>query len=159
METNYVITPNAHVLVLNSTYEPIAIQSWKKAILKVVKNKARLVGNNIIKLVSYVKLPYKRVMSCYPTRKQVFKRDNHECQYCGAKEDLTLDHVIPQSKGGEDTWENLVTCCISCNSKKGNKLLHETNMVLRSTPAKPFNKINLDISRSNNTEWKAYSFI
>lgn len=158
METNYVIKPNSKVLVLNSTHEPIAIQSWKKAIIKIIKRKAHLVGNNIIRLLNYVRLPYKRVMSCYPTRKHIFKRDKHECQYCSAKEELTIDHVLPSSRGGSDSWENMVTACIKCNAKKGNRTPMEANMILMSTPKRPFNKMELDITTSSNNEWKLYAF-
>ena len=158
METNYVIKPNSKVLVLNSTHEPIAIQSWKKAIIKLIKRKAHLVGNNIIRLLNYVRLPYNRVMACFPTRKHIFKRDNHECQYCTAKEDLTIDHILPSSRGGSDSWENMVTACIKCNAKKGNRTPMEANMLLRSTPKKPFNKMQLDIQTSSNDDWKLYAF-
>jgi len=156
METNYVIKPNAKVLVLNSSYEVIDIQSWKKAILKVVKNKAEIVKTNVIRLLRYIVLPYSRTMACYPTRNYIFKRDNHTCQYCGCKEKLTLDHVHPQSRNGTDTWENLVTCCISCNSKKGNRTPAEAGMNLSKVPHRPFNKMYLEVSKSNNKNWISF---
>jgi 5-methylcytosine-specific restriction endonuclease McrA len=73
-------------------------------------------------------------------RREVLKRDNHSCQYCGATKGLTLDHVIPRSKGGQHTWDNVVTACGRCNGQKGNRFLHETDMVLKAklkAPAHP----------------------
>ncbi|MEP0874090.1 HNH endonuclease [Trichocoleus desertorum AS-A10] len=70
-------------------------------------------------------------------RREVFRRDHHACQYCGSTKRLTLDHVIPRSKGGTHTWENVVAACDKCNSAKGDRLLHETGMVLRSKPKAP----------------------
>lgn len=70
-------------------------------------------------------------------RRGVLARDKHLCQYCGSRHKLTLDHVIPRSKGGQHTWENVVTACANCNGIKGNKLLHDTQMQLRSQPKAP----------------------
>jgi 5-methylcytosine-specific restriction endonuclease McrA len=70
-------------------------------------------------------------------RREVFRRDNHACQYCGSTKHLTLDHVIPRSKGGTHTWDNVVTACEKCNSCKGDRLLHETGMVLKAKPKAP----------------------
>ena len=70
-------------------------------------------------------------------RREIFRRDNHTCQYCGSTKHLTLDHVIPRSKGGIHTWDNVVTACGKCNSYKGDRLLHETPMLLRSKPKAP----------------------
>jgi 5-methylcytosine-specific restriction endonuclease McrA len=68
---------------------------------------------------------------------KVYKRDNHECVYCGSKKQLTLDHVVPKSRGGKNTWSNLVTCCFTCNLKKGNKTPDEAKMVMRTQPYTP----------------------
>jgi len=70
-------------------------------------------------------------------RREVFRRDNHTCQYCSSTKHLTLDHVIPRSKGGTHNWDNVVTACEKCNSTKGDRLLHETGMVLRTKPKAP----------------------
>jgi 5-methylcytosine-specific restriction endonuclease McrA len=70
-------------------------------------------------------------------RREVFRRDHHACQYCGSTKRLTLDHVIPRSKGGTHTWDNVVTACEKCNSAKCDRLLHEIGMVLRSKPKAP----------------------
>jgi 5-methylcytosine-specific restriction endonuclease McrA len=65
------------------------------------------------------------------------KRDNYSCVYCGSKKDLTIDHVIPKSKGGQNTWNNLVTCCSPCNLKKGDKSLNDINMRMIKKPTEP----------------------
>lgn len=70
-------------------------------------------------------------------RREVLRRDHHTCQYCGSTKHLTLDHIIPRSKGGTHTWDNVVTACESCNLAKGDRLLHETGMVLRTKPKAP----------------------
>jgi 5-methylcytosine-specific restriction endonuclease McrA len=74
------------------------------------------------------------------SRKNIFSRDNHTCQYCGINGKnvvLTIDHVVPRSKGGKNTWDNVTTACSSCNQKKGNSLLEDTSLKLRSIPQKP----------------------
>jgi 5-methylcytosine-specific restriction endonuclease McrA len=70
-------------------------------------------------------------------RQRIFKRDQNECVYCGSKKDLTIDHVQPRSRGGKNTWTNLVTCCSKCNIKKGNKTPEEAKMTLRRKPFEP----------------------
>ena len=139
-----------HVLLLNNSFEPITIVNGKKAIIMLLLDKVDSVEKSsikikseklivflprVIKLKSYVHIK-KRQISL--TRKNIFDRDNHECQYCGnQKYPLTLDHIIPKQKGGNDTWENLVAACSRCNIKKGNRLLNETNMKLLQKPVKP----------------------
>lgn len=150
------VEPHSTILVLNSSYEPLHFTNWKRAIVLLFKQKARLITKRVIRLVNYVRIPYHLAKSAYPTRASIYKRDDHECQYCGSEKDLTLDHVIPRSKGGQDTWDNLVTCCSKCNLKKGNKLLSESNMILRKTPSAPFNKVHLDVQKSGVSEWKEY---
>lgn len=70
-------------------------------------------------------------------RREVLRRDQHSCQYCGSTKNLTLDHVIPRSRGGQHTWDNVVTACERCNSRKGNKNLKEVGMYLRTKPKAP----------------------
>lgn len=153
------VEPHSTILVLNSSYEPIHFTNWKRAVVLLFKEKAKLISKRIIRLVNYVKLPFSYNRSSYPTRALIYKRDDHECQYCGSKENLTIDHVIPKSKGGQDTWENLVACCGFCNLKKGNKLLKETNMILRKIPSAPLNKVVLDLQKSKVQDWKEYIFV
>ncbi|MEM9080979.1 MAG: HNH endonuclease [Verrucomicrobiota bacterium] len=91
----------------------------------------------IIVLAAYDRLPRKEVKF---TRQNVFLRDKFTCQYCRKvfqEKDLNLDHVIPRDKGGKTTWENIVTSCIRCNTRKANKLPHEANMLLSREPARP----------------------
>lgn len=152
------IETNTNILVLNADYNPINITSWKRAILLLVKEKAQLISANVIRLVHYIRLPYSRLMANHPTRVLIYKRDDYTCGYCGVKENLTIDHIIPSSKGGEDSWENMVTCCSSCNLKKGDRLLKETSMKLKVNPKAPFNKMHLTLLTSNNSEWKTYCY-
>lgn len=154
----YRIQPNNTILVLNATYEPINFCDWKRAIVLLMKEKAQLLSGTVIRLVNYIKIPYRLMMSHKPSRSMIYKRDGNKCQYCGAIKDLTIDHIHPRSLGGQDTWENLVTACSSCNSKKGGKLLKETNMVLRKKPTTPLNKITLSLNKTSNPEWKEYCY-
>ena len=89
----------------------------------------------------------------------IYKRDNNKCQYCGATRSLTIDHVIPRSKGGEDTWDNLVVACASCNVKKGDKLLEQTNMKLARKPFTPYNKVQFSLSGNQVPEWQEFLFV
>lgn len=150
------VEPHSTILVLNSSYEPLHFTNWKRAIVLLFKEKAKLITKRVIRLVSYVRIPFNQGRDSYPTRTLIYKRDDHECQYCGSKKDLTIDHIIPRSKGGQDTWENLVACCYKCNLKKGNKLLSEINMTLKRNPEAPFNRVHLDLQKSHVSEWKEY---
>ncbi|GAB5466305.1 MAG: HNH endonuclease [Candidatus Kapaibacteriales bacterium] len=141
---------SARVLVLNQSYQPLTVCSAKKAIVLLYLAKAEIVIDrpgkairsvkqafsfpSVIRLSRYVKVPF---MGIELSRKNVMKRDNHTCQYCGSKASLTLDHVLPRSRGGQDSWENLVVACISCNNKKGNRLPNEAGMPLKRKPQKP----------------------
>lgn len=137
------------VLVLNSDYSPLNVTSLNRGFTLVYKGKAEVLKSAdepivcgvksfvrplIIRLLNYVSFKRLRVRV---NRQRILKRDNHSCVYCGNKKDLTIDHLIPKSKGGKNTWDNLVTCCISCNSKKGDKMLYETNMKLIKKPTEP----------------------
>ncbi|MBY0424089.1 MAG: HNH endonuclease, partial [Cytophagales bacterium] len=119
-------------LVLNNDFRALTICETEKAFLLVYLNKAELVAPaediifrtvskvytmpSIIRLVNYVNLPYKSVVL---SRQNIFKRDGHKCQYCGSTQELTIDHVLPRSRGGLPSWDNLVAACKQCNSKKG----------------------------------------
>lgn len=90
---------------------------------------------SVIRLSSYIKVPYKRIEL---SRKNIIRRDGYCCQYCGTKtHELTIDHVIPKSRGGTDSWENLVSACKICNNKKGNRTPEEAGMPLIARPRKP----------------------
>ena len=143
------------VLLLNSSEEVLQVIDWKKAIKLLSKGKAKKPFNynntysvkttngeyevpTAIILVRYVYLPFENTT---PTRRNIFKRDNWTCQYCGVRRKnsklLTIDHVYPRSKGGGTQWTNLVTACPTCNGKKSNKLLRECGMKLINKPTKP----------------------
>ena len=162
--------PESKVLVLNTTFLPINICSWKRAMILVFKGKAESVENSkkyvnsgryilplVIKLRGYIPIPYNGVVY---TRKNVFLRDNYICQYCRKSNNLTIDHVIPTSRGGEDSWENVVTCCVRCNNKKGDKLTEEANMKLVSIPYKPPSGLYLQVTRQTSvpSSWFSYFF-
>lgn len=138
-----------NVLVLNSDYSPLNVTSLQRGFTLVYKGKAEVLKSSdepivcgvknfmrplIIRLLTYVSFKRRRIRV---NRHRILKRDNHSCVYCGSKKQLTIDHLIPKSKGGGNTWDNLVTCCMSCNSKKGDKLLSETNMRLMKKPTEP----------------------
>ena len=128
------------VLLLNNSYEALGIISSKKAVIMLLSNKVDYIEKtedvirseklnviipDIVKLKTYIFIKNRNISL---TRKNIFKRDNHQCQYCGLNNlFLTLDHVIPKQKGGIDSWENLVSACKKCNISKGNKYLQETN--------------------------------
>jgi 5-methylcytosine-specific restriction endonuclease McrA len=158
------------VLVLNASYEPLNITSWRRAVVLLLKGKAESLEHNgkylyrefplpsVIRLFHYVSIPYKEMPL---TRRNIFERDQNTCQYCRNKgEQLTLDHIIPRSRGGPDLWENLVTACVRCNIKKGNRTPKEANMTLLCKPRRPHSSINFEIVKHTkgnlNQEWKKY---
>ena len=150
------VEPHSTVLVLNASFEPLRFTNGRRAIVLLLKERARFITKRVIRLVNYVRVPFNSGKDSYPTRSSIYKRDDHECQYCGSTHNLTIDHVIPRSKGGKDEWTNLVACCTKCNLKKGDKLLSETNMTLKKVPSAPFNRVYLDLEKSSVQEWKEY---
>lgn len=153
------IEPNKHVLKLNFDYNPIEVCSWKKAIKLIIKGRAHAIAKGVIRLLRYIQLPYGRIVEAKPSRNGILQRDGHRCQYCGSEFNLTIDHVIPLSKGGQDTWENLVTACLSCNNMKGSKDISSSGLVLHTKPRAPFNKMKMVIEQSNNDEWKQFLYV
>lgn len=137
-------------LVLNASYEPICVVNWKRAVVLVLAEKAEpveLTGSSARSAISAVDIPSVirlRYMVRVPwrgdrlpmTRRGVLARDFHKCGYC-AKHADTIDHIVPRSKGGPNTWENTVAACRRCNFTKADKTLAEANMQLLVTPAKP----------------------
>jgi len=152
------IQPYQTILVLNASYEPINFTNWKRAVVLILKEKAQVLSGRVIRLLEYITIPFNRISMIKPSRQMVYKRDDHTCQYCGSVKKLTIDHVIPKSKGGGDTWENMVVACSSCNTKKGDRFLEYTGMKLAKTPRSPANKILLALDKSNVVEWKDYVF-
>jgi len=138
------------VLILNQDYSALAVCSMPKAFLLVYMNKAELVAAStteklhsitqtfpfpsVIRLNRYVYFPYKGVVL---TRQNIFRRDNNCCQYCGSRDHLTLDHVLPKSRQGRTSWDNLTTACKYCNSKKGDMTPEEAGMPLKQKPFRP----------------------
>ena len=140
-----------NVLVLNQNFEPLSVCSVKRAVVLVFLGKAEIVERydgqsvrsvsfsipvpSIVRLGFYIKIPQKRILL---SRKNVIKRDNHTCQYCGSKDgSMTVDHVIPRIYGGKDTWENLICACMKCNNIKGNRLPEQAGLRLLKQPRKP----------------------
>jgi hypothetical protein len=152
------IQPYQTILVLNASYEPINFTNWKRAVVLILKEKAQVLSARVIRLLEYITIPFNRISIAKPSRQMIYKRDDHTCQYCGSVKKLTIDHVIPKSKGGGDTWENMVVACSSCNAKKGDRLLEHTGMKLAKQPRSPANKILLSLHKSNVNEWKEYVF-
>ncbi len=157
------------VLVLNASYEPLNICSWRRAVVLVLKGKAEQIEDNakliyadfplptVIRLRSYVKIPYKEIAL---SRRNVLHRDNYICQYCGEKRyDLTIDHIVPRSKGGEDSWDNVVAACLKCNVKKGDRTPKQAGMSLASSPRRPVSHVYFEISKhagSGQYHWQKY---
>lgn len=153
------LQPHQTVLVLNASYEPIHFTNWKRAVILLLKEKAQVLSSRVIRLVQYVKLPLHKIMFHKPSREMIYQRDDHTCQYCGSKKKLTIDHIVPKSRGGQDTWENMVVACSTCNTKKGNTLLEQTGMKLIKTPKSMENKITLKLNKSDVSEWKEYIYL
>ena len=146
-----------NVVVLSRDYIPLMYCDIRRAINLVYLNKAEIIKESgdflrsisdkfpIPKVIRLLDKLIKRVIPKVTyTRKNINIRDNFECQYCGSKERLTLDHVMPASRGGKSTWENIVTACFKCNSQKGNKTPEEAGMSLAKVPKKPSLLMKID---------------
>lgn len=166
-------TLNGNVLVLNQDYQPLSVCNVKRSLLLLFLDKAEMLHErsdrkiltvsreyefpSVIRLRKYARIPYKNIVL---TRKNIMKRDGNKCQYCGATKDLTIDHVVPKSRNGKDTWENLVTACNTCNHKKGNRTPHEAGMPLRREPFRPNHIIFLrDYMGRIDEPWKPYLYM
>jgi 5-methylcytosine-specific restriction endonuclease McrA len=136
-------------LVLNATYEPLSIVPTRRAACLVLADKADILADDgselraarlrlstptVIRLRYVVKVPYRRHAPL--SRRAVFVRDDHRCQYCGGHAD-SIDHVVPRSRGGPNTWENVVGACRPCNLSKRDRTPDEAGMRLRATPRAP----------------------
>jgi 5-methylcytosine-specific restriction endonuclease McrA len=159
----------SRVLVLNQDFSPLMVCSVERAFILVYLKKSEMVRTanghkihsvtqtfpmpSVIRLNRYVNAPYKGVNL---TRQNIFKRDNNECQYCGTRKDLTIDHVIPRAKGGKDTWINLVTACKKCNAKKGESTPEDAGMPLKRKPYKPSYSIFLKDHLNGAGEWDIF---
>ena len=136
-------------LVLNATYEPLSIVNARRAVVLVIREKAELVEPHdlvwhaerlmvqvpsVVRLLRFIGVPYERRVPL--TRRAVFARDQHRCQYCDAPAE-NLDHVVPRSLGGAHTWDNVVACCRRCNVRKGNRVPQQAGLRLRRKPHTP----------------------
>jgi 5-methylcytosine-specific restriction endonuclease McrA len=139
----------SRALVLNATYEPLSVVPSRRAVVLVLDHKAELLADtgeamhserltlpvpSVIRLQSFVKVPFRRRAPL--NRRGIFARDDHRCQYCGAAAE-SIDHVIPRSRGGQHTWDNVVAACRPCNVRKRDRLLADTSMRLRRSPSAP----------------------
>ncbi len=161
------------ILLLNSTYEPLDTVSLERAMILIVSNKVEVLHQHRTKKIRTIstEYPYPEVVrlkvfvrlkrrELSPTKKNIIFRDVC-CQYCGSRHHLTIDHVVPKSKGGKDTWTNMVACCHSCNNKKGDKSLEEIGFTLLKEPTRP-NTLTFtrDYSKFYEVDsWSDYLFI
>ena len=161
------------VLVLNANYAPMMVCSAKRAICLEILDKVDILANyeekvnspsvtlslpSVIKIRDFVRYDN---LSVDLNRKNILSRDEHICQYCGDKNSpLTIDHILPKGRGGQDLWENLVTACKPCNQKKGNKTPEEASMPLKRKPKRP-NRLHYFYKYINDKqeEWKPYLFM
>lgn len=162
---------NAPVLVLNANFEPINVCNPRRAVGLILSGKADMVMNgrgyvktvsqaipmpSVIRLEQMVRRPRLRVKL---TRREVFRRDNFTCQYCGRHAgDLTLDHVLPRHLGGGHIWDNVVAACPACNHRKGGRQLGEVHMTLLRTPQEPPASAFYIFGRhlEQNSEWEEF---
>ncbi len=152
------------MLVLNASYEPINVCTVRRAAVLVLKGKAEILEDSahslhaerltmprpvVIRLNVYVRVP--RNAHCRKiTRRAIFARDRWMCQYCGSERgSLTVDHVIPRSKGGRSSWDNIVTCCVSCNRRKGDQLPKQAAMHPMHPPRPPSPTIFVHVAASS----------
>ncbi len=164
------------VLLLNATYEPLRVISWKRAIALLTLDKVEVLETYdrevrsvtlairlpaVVRLVHLVRF---RNHTIRFSRQNIYLRDKHQCQYCGRTMEschLTYDHVVPKSIGGKTAWENIVTCCLPCNKKKGGRTPAQAKMHLirkaRKPSWHPMLMITLRIAQTPET-WRDYLF-
>lgn len=165
---------NQKVLVLNQSYEPMSICDVRKAIVLIFGGKAELVATypdqfvhsvsmqfpvpSVVRLMVFIAVPYKKIML---TRRNILRRDGNRCQYCGRTDlPLTIDHIVPKSQGGGDTWENLVTACTKCNNKKANRTPEQAGMQLLRRPIRPSHIMFMQRFMGTIADtWKPYLFM
>jgi 5-methylcytosine-specific restriction endonuclease McrA len=162
------------ILLLNSDYRVLRFVDWSRALKLLLKNKVDIIdfweGVEIRTVDGSIVLPatirlrnqvrFHRAKIKF-SKNLIKRRDNYKCQYCGKIEDrkkLTIDHVVPVSKGGESSFVNCVTACYKCNNKKNNSLLSETNMRLRKKPMRPLYSIHfgLNANSEHHKNWRIF---
>ena len=159
----------SRALVLNATYEPLGVVPEVRALVLVLDEKADVLHDagrelrserrafavpSVIRLRYLVRVPFQRRVTL--SRRAVLFRDGRRCQYCGRDAD-SIDHVVPRSRGGQHTWENVVAACRRCNLAKGSRLLGETNMSLLRPPSAPkhLSWLHVTLERVPD-QWKPY---
>lgn len=165
-------------LLLNATFEPLKVVHWQKAVTLWCQGKVEVVAvydrevravsftfklPSVIRLLRFVRI--KRHFDYVPfSRANIYARDDNACQYCGdafATSELTFDHVVPVAQGGRKDWENIVTCCVSCNRRKGGRTPQEAGMHLRRVPRRPDKSPALRITiglRNTPQSWRDYLY-
>jgi 5-methylcytosine-specific restriction endonuclease McrA len=164
------------VLVLNQNYEPLNVCNLPRAFRLVFGEKAEVIeydhqvirtprteyrAPSVIRLQYQIRRPRPRVKL---SRREIFARDRHTCQYCGRQtHDLTLDHIVPRHRGGGHTWENLVTACKACNHRKGGKTIDEARFRLHRAPFEPrsdvYSLFTPYLADERNEAWRTYLFL
>ncbi|HZQ29046.1 MAG TPA: HNH endonuclease [Acidimicrobiales bacterium] len=159
----------SRALVLNASFEPLCVVPSRRALLLLLCDKAELITAtdrsfhsersvfpepSVVRLTYFIKVPYQARVAL--NRRAVFARDGHVCQYCGSPAE-NIDHVVPRSKGGTHTWDNVVAACRPCNMRKEDLLLHESGMKLRRPPSVPRERIWILVaSGSVRPDWEPY---
>jgi 5-methylcytosine-specific restriction endonuclease McrA len=165
-------------LLLNASYEPLRIVHWQKAITLWCQGKVEVISvydreihavsftlrlPSVIRLLRYVRV--RRRLDYVPfSRANIYARDENTCQYCGepfSMSELTFDHVVPVAQGGRKDWENIVTCCITCNRQKGGRTPAEAGMRLVRTPRRPVSTPAIRITiglRNAPDSWRDYLY-
>jgi 5-methylcytosine-specific restriction endonuclease McrA len=143
----------SRALVLNATYEPLCVVPTRRALLLVLQAKAELLAAtgrafhssrvtldepSVVRLSYFVRVPHQAHVAL--NRRAIFARDGHKCQYCGAAAE-NIDHIVPRSKGGLHSWDNVVAACRRCNARKRDHFLEETGMKLRRPPSTPRGRV------------------
>jgi 5-methylcytosine-specific restriction endonuclease McrA len=157
-------------LVLNASYQPLCVVAVRRALVLAIKGKAEVLHTNgavfrsesleiqapsVVRLNYFVKVPYRARASL--SRRAVFIRDNYECQYCGRPAE-NVDHVIPRSRGGTHSWDNVVASCRSCNARKENRSPADVGMRLRHSPQTPHDSVWILVAADHRIDptWHAY---
>jgi len=178
MQNPAVETRMEQTLLLNATFEPLKVVHWQKAITLWCQGKVEIIAHHdrevravsfalklpsVIRLLRYVRIS-QRFDSVPFSRANIYARDAYTCQYCARvfpTPDLTFDHVVPVSQGGRKAWENIVTCCVTCNRRKGGRTPAEAKMRLMRPPHRPTAApaIRITIGRRNAPEsWRDYLY-
>ena len=165
-------------LLLNATYEPLKVVNWQKAVTLWCQGKVEIIAHHdrevravsfsfklpsVIRLLRYVRI--KKRFDYVPfSRANIYARDEFTCQYCAEAfptQELTFDHVVPVSQGGRKDWENIVTCCVTCNRRKGGRTPAEARMKLIRAPRRPMSAPAIRITiglRSAPESWRDYLY-